>query len=378
MTTSNPDDTATEVLRELVAEGVSPWLDGIDRDLIESGRFARLVGKAGIVGATSNPARFAAAVADANSAYRGELAELADSRADTDSAIRTLALHDAGRACDDLLEVFVRTDGHDGYVSIDLDPGLVDDAAAIVVAATEVRDELRRPNVMVKIPATDEDLVAIRDCLAVGICVHVTEIFSLRRYRQVVQAYFDGLAAAKEAGRRLSEIASVASLPVGTFDEEVDAQLAEHGDAAALALRGSGALSNARLLYRDYDQQLGSRRWRDLRTHGARPQRLMWTATDARSGTSYADRIVAWGTVTAMSLSTIAWLTRHGDLQGDTLTGGYTAARSATDDLGDFGISYDVIAHGLEQDSGTRLRRSWQRLRLAVRERLEAQDREDP
>jgi transaldolase len=377
MTTSDSGDTAAGVLRELVAEGVSLWLDGIDRDLTGSGRFARLVSGAGIVGAVSDPARLAAAVADPGSAYRDQLAALAHRRAGPDAAVRALLLADARQACDDLLGVFERTDGLDGYVSIDLDPGLADDADAIVGAATEVRGELDRPNMMVKVAATDKGLVAIRECLAAGICVHVTEIFSQQRYQHVVEAYFDGLAAASEAGLRLAGIASVASLSVGTFDAAVDARLDEHGGAAALSLRGSGALNNARLLYRDYDQRLGSRRWRELRVRGARPQRLMWTATDARSGTSYADRIVAWGTVTAMSPATIDWMTRNGDLQGDTLTGGYTAAQSAADDLGQLGITYDLVARGLEQDSGARLRQSWQRLRHAVAERLDAV-KEDP
>jgi transaldolase len=365
-------------LLELVAEGVSPWLDGIDRDLITSGRFTCLVKEIGILGATSSPARFAAAVADDHSAYRDQLAELAARRADTDSAIRALALHDARLACDGLLGVFTGTDGHDGYVSVDLDPLLADDAAATVEAASEVTAELERPNVLVKVPATAAGLVATRDCLAAGIGVHVTEIFSLHRYREVVRAYFEGLAAAKEAGLDLSRIASVASLAVGEFDAEVDARLTEHGGADALALRGSGALSNARLLYHEYDQRLGSRQWRDLQANGARPQRLMWTSTEPRSGTSYADRIVAWGTVTAMSPATIDWMTRNGDLQGDTLTGERAAAQSVVDELGGLGVTYDSVVRRLEQDSGRRLEQSWQELRLATRKGLGASDGVDP
>jgi len=378
MTTSDPGDTAAGTLRELVAEGVSPWLDGIDRDLITSGRFARLVKEIGILGATSNPARLVTAVAGDHSAYRGQLAELADRRVDADAAIRELTLLDARLACDGLLGVFARTGGHDGHVSIDLDPRLVDDAAATVAAAAEVCAELDRPNVMVKVPATEEGLLAVRDCLAEGISVHVTEVFSLRRYRQVVRAYFEGLAGAKAAGLDLARIASVVSLSVGTFDAEVDARLAEHGGAHALALRGSGALGNARLMYHEYDQRLGSGQWRCLHADGARPQRLLWTSTAARSGTSYVDRMVAWGTVTAMSLSTIDWTTRNGDLRGDTLTGECAAAQSVMDELGGLGITYDSIVRRLEQDSGKRLVRSWQELRLATRKGLGIAARVDP
>jgi transaldolase len=378
MTTSDPGGTAAGTLRELVAEGVSPWLDGVDRVLITSGRFTRLVREIGVLGATSNPAQLAAAVAHAHSAYRGQLAELAERGADVDSAIRALALEDARLACDELLGVFTATDGHDGYVSFDLDPQLADDAAATVAAAAEVRAELDRPNAMVKIPATDQGLVAIRECLAAGICVHVTEVFCLHRYRQVVLAYFEGLAMAKAAGLDLAGIASVASLSVGAFDAEVDGRLAEHGGPAALALRGSAALSNARLLHHEFDQRLGSWQWRGLQALGARPQRLMWTSTETRSGTSYVDRIVAWGTVTAMSPATIDWMARNGDLQGDTLTGEHRAAQSVVDELNGLGITYDSVVRELEQDSGRRLEHSWQELRLATRKGLGAVGRPDP
>lgn len=370
MTTADPGDTGGGTLRELAAEGVSPWLDGVDRELITSGRFRRLVEETGILGATSNPAQLARAVASDHSAYRDQLTALADRRADTDSAIRALTLQDARLACDGLLGVFTSTDGHDGHVSIDLDPRLADDAVATVAAASELSADLDRPNAMVKVPATEEGLVAIRDCLAKGICVHATEIFSVQRYRQVVHAYFEGLTSAKAAGLELAMIASVASLPVGTFDAEVDARLAEHDSAGARALRGTGALANARLMYREYDQRLGSQRWRGLQAHGARPQRLMWTSTAARSGTEYVDRLVAWGTVTAMSLSTIDSVMRHGELRGDTLTGESEAAQSVVDDLGALGVSCDSVVRSLEQDTGRRLDESWQELRSATREGL--------
>lgn len=378
MTTPDPGDTAGGTLRELAAEGVSPWLDGIDRGLITSGGFLGLIEMTGILGATSNPEQLAKAVADDHSAYRDQLTALADRHADTDSAIRALSLHDARLACDGLLRVFTRTDGHDGHVSIDLDPRLADDAVATVEAASEVFVELDRPNAMVKIPATEEGLVAIRDCLAKGICVHATEIFSLRRYRQVVQAYFEGLTNAKAAGLELAVIASVASLPVGVFDAEVDVRLAEHDGVDARTLRGTGALANARLMYREYDQRLGTQRWRGLQADGARPQRLMWTATAARSGTEYVDRIVAWGTVTAMSLSTIDSVIRHGELRGDTLAGECEDALSVVENLGRLGVAYDSVVRKLEQDSASRLDRSWQELRSATRERLGAVNGVDP
>jgi transaldolase len=370
MRTADSGDTAGALLRELAAEGVSPWLDGIDRDLIAAGRFARLVEETGILGATSNPAQLAKAVADERSAYRGQLTALARRRVDADSAIGALLLHDARLAGDELRGVFSGTGGHDGHVSIDLDPGLADDAVAMVAVATELFVELDRPNAMVKIPATDEGLVAIRECLAKGIGVHAAEVFSVHRYRQVVHAYFEGLAEAKSAGLDLAMIASVASLPVGVFDAEVDARLAEHESADARALVGTGALANARLMYCAYDERLGSQRWRGLQADGARPQRLMWTS----SGAEHVDRIVGWGTVTAMSLSAIESVTRHGELRGDTLTGECAAAQSIVDGLGLLGISYDAVVRTLERDSRSRLDRSWQELRSATRKRLRTVD----
>jgi transaldolase len=360
------------MLRELAAEGVSPWLDGIDRELATSGRLRRLVEETGILGATSNPAQLAKAVASEDSAYRDQLSALADRQVDADSAIRALILHDAQLACDTLLSVFTSTDGHDGHVSIDLDPRLADDAVATVAAASALSAELNRPNAMVKVPATEQGLAAIRDCLAKGISVHATEIFSLHRYRQVVYAYFEGLVNAKAAGLELATIASVASLPVGTFDAEVDARLAEHDGADARVLRGTGALANARLMYREYDQRLGCEQWRGLQEHGARPQRLMWTSTAARFGIEYVDRIVAWGTVTAMSVSTIDSVMRHGELRGDTLTGEHEATQSVMDGLGRLGVTYDSVVRKLKRDSGRRLDRTWQELTSATRRRLGA------
>ena len=362
-------------LHPLIAEGVSPWVDGIHRSMIVSGCLARLIKDAGVRGAVCDPGTLAAAVAG-DPVYRDQLVRLAYRGATVGEALRALQVHDAREACDELYEVFEKTQGHDGQVSVDLDPGLCHDAAATTRAAVELWRTLDRPNALVKIPATAEGLTALRECLGRGISVHATEIFSVARYRATVDAYFDGMERALAEGERLSAIASLASFPVGRLDAEVDARLDELRGldeptrAAARTVRGTGALANARLMYQVYEERLGSERWRTLRAAGARPQRLMWSGTAVpdpeRSSTGYVDGIVAWGTVSAMTLPTLEAAVRHCDLRGDTLLGERESAEAALAELGRLGISYQAVVRKAETDSEARHNRAWRALREVV------------
>jgi transaldolase len=364
-------------LEQLLAEGVSPWLDGIHRGLISSGRLARLIGRSGIRGATSDPALLARAVVH-DDAYGEQLALLAAGEVPLHEAVRALFAHDIRWACDELRQVREATHGLDGHVSMDMDPQAAHDAESTVAEAEELSRSVNRPGALVKIPATAEGIAAAADCIARGIGVHVTEVFSVRRYGEVLDAYVEGLEHALEDGRRLPAIASVASLPIGLLDAEVDARLAESGTAAAHALRGEAALANARLFYRAYEESLGSERWRALRAAGAHPQRLMWTATAAPDAaawqTRYVDGFVTWGTVNAMSLCTLGAVARHADLQGDTLMGGHRAAREVLDRLERLGILYDAVVQKLEAESVERRAAAWRELRTAVGARLRPTD----
>ncbi|MEU1624281.1 transaldolase [Streptomyces sp. NPDC020096] len=366
-------------LHPLIAEGVSPWVDGIHRSLIVSGCLARLIKDAGVRGAVSNPRALAEAVTD-DPVYRDQLVRLAYRGATVGEALRALQVHDTREACDELYEVFEKTQGHDGQVSVDLDPGLAHDAEATANAAVELWRALDRPNALVKIPATTEGLTAIRECLGRGIGVHATEIYSVARYRETVGAYFDGLERALAEGGRLSAIASVASFPVSRLDAEVDARLDELRGldeptrVAARAIRGAAALANARLMYQGYEERLGSERWRRLRAAGARPQRLMWTDTAVpdpeRSSTGYVDGIVAWGTVSAMSLTTLEAAVRHCDLRGDTLMGERGSAQAVLDELERLGVSYETVVRKAAADGAVRRAAAWRVLREAVAARL--------
>ncbi|MEV4616853.1 transaldolase family protein [Kitasatospora sp. NPDC049258] len=356
-----------------MAEGVSPWLDGVHRGLLVSGALTRLVAQTGVRGATSDPLALADALAH-GTAYREQLLRLAHHRVSVDGAVWATSVWDQRLACEELRQVFESTHGYDGLVSMDLDPRLAHDAAATVTEAVELARAVGRRNALVKIPATTAGLSAIRDCVGLGIGVHATEIYSVSRYTQVVAAYFDGLEIALASDHRLSGIASVASLPVGRVDAEVDGLLGELGSEDARALLGQASLAAARLLYRVYEEHLGGERWRTLRAAGARPQRLMWTDTARagrpRPGTGYVESLVSWGTVNAMSLPTLEDAARHSTLRGDTLMGQHEAAQAVLDRLGRLGISYDAVVRRLEAESVGRLTDSWLLLRSSVAEQL--------
>ena len=353
----------------LMAEGVSPWLEGVSRDRISSGYLARLVAETGIRGATTDPVTLLRALTG-TTAYRGQLARLAGRCATAEAALRELLVRDAQAACDELRGVFEETGGGDGLVSVDLDPRHVHDAAATVEDAEAVTEAVGRPNVLVKIPATAEGLDAISACIGRGIGVHVTEIFSPHRYGAVVAAYFDGLERALASGRELSAIVSVASLSVGRLDAEVDARLDALGTPEARALRGEAGLATARLAYEVYEERLGLGRWRPLRAAGARPQRLAWTDTSVTgpppARTRYVDRLVAWSTVTLLSPPVIEAAVLHSRLQGDTLTGEAKAARTVWDRLERAGVPHDTVTAKLEADGLRRLVTLRRRLLSAV------------
>ncbi|MEV6957686.1 transaldolase [Streptomyces sp. NPDC051207] len=355
-------------LDELVAEGVSPWLDGLSRGHLVSGRLAHLVAHTGVRGATSDPAALAAAVGT-DDAYRDQLAALARDDICNGDAVRAVCAYDIRRACDELLPVYRDTRGLDGLVSTDLDPRLASDPESAVAEAERTLRAVNRPNAMVKLPATADGIAAIRECVGEGIPVHVTAVYSLSRYRQALDAYVEGLQRARAEGRRLSVLSSAVSLPVGPLDAEVDARLEELGTPDALALRGEAAVASACLFYQVYDDWFGGGHWRSLACAGAHPQRLMWTdtaVTDPSSPTRYVERLVTWGTVSAMTLPTLEAATRRLTLCGDTLMGRHRVARELWDRLERLGIDGEAIARKLETESARRLSAAWTDLHEAV------------
>ncbi|WP_298802836.1 transaldolase [uncultured Pseudokineococcus sp.] len=365
--------TGTDPLAQLSAEGVSVWLDDLSRELLESGELQRLVDEKSVVGVTSNPTIFASALSKGD-AYEEQTTELARRGADVEEAIFEITTEDVRRACDLFAPVYERSDHHDGRVSLEVEPGLAHDTEKTVAAARQIWSAVDRPNLMVKIPATVEGLPAITTALSEGISVNVTLIFSLDRYRAVMNAFLTGLEQAREAGRDLSQIASVASFFVSRVDSEIDGRLEAIGTDEALELRGQAGLANARLAYAAYEEVFSTPRWEVLEQAGARRQRPLWASTGVKNpdypDTLYVTELVARGTVNTMPGSTLDKAHDHAQVHGDTLTGTAEASEAVMDHLERLGISYTEVVEQLEQEGVKKFADSWTELQQTVSDEL--------
>jgi len=362
-----------EAPARLAAHGVSIWLDDLSRELLETGELARLVDECGVVGVTSNPTIFASALAKGER-YNDQIRALARRGANLDTAVFEITTDDVRSACDLLAPVYQATDGLDGRVSIEVDPRLARDEAATITAARRLWSTVGRPNAMIKIPATEEGLPAITAALAEGISVNVTLVFSLDRYRAVMNAWLAGLEQAAGAGLDLSTIASVASFFVSRVDTEVDRRLSELDDPQARALRGEAALANARLAYQAFEEVTASARWQELAAAGARPQRPLWASTGVKDpaypDTMYVTELVAPGTVNTMPGKTLDALIDHGRIEGDTIRGTYDEAAEVLDRLSGFGIAYGDVVRTLEREGLDKFAKSWGELLTTVSDEL--------
>jgi transaldolase len=357
--------------------GVSVWLDDISRERLQTGNLADLVRNEQVVGVTSNPTIFAKAVAEADY-YAEQVHDLAVRGVDLEEAARAITTYDVRWACDVLREVYDRTDGRDGRVSIEVDPRLAHRADATIAEARALWWQVDRPNVMIKIPATEEGLAAITTATSEGISVNVTLIFSLERYRAVMDAYLTGLEQGHSKGVDLSTIRSVASFFVSRIDTEVDKRIDalndEHRDEAK-ALRSKAAVANARLAYREFEQVFGSERWTPLSTAGAHKQRPLWASTSVKDpalrDTMYVEELVAPDTVNTMPEPTIHATGDHGEIRPDTITGNYDDAQRVLDGLERLGIAYDDVVKVVEDEGVDKFEKSWQELLDTVKGALE-------
>ncbi|MEU9972171.1 transaldolase [Streptomyces sp. NPDC051014] len=366
--------TATAgALKRLSDEGVSIWLDDLSRKRISTGNLAALVADRGVVGVTTNPSIFQAAIGSGEG-YEEQLADLAVRGVTVEEAVRMMTTQDVRAAADVLRPVYDATDGRDGRVSIEVDPRLAHDTVATVAEARQLAWLVDRPNVMIKIPATEAGLPAITAVIAQGISVNVTLIFSLERYREVMAAYLAGLEQAAAKGLDVSAIHSVASFFVSRVDAEIDKRLTVLGTDEALALRGRAALANARLAYEAYEQVFGGDRWSALESSGANRQRPLWASTGVKDpsykDTLYVDELVAPGTVNTMPEATLNATADHGDVRGDTVTGGYEQARADLAAVERLGISYDEVVGKLEDEGVAKFEAAWQELLDAVTKSL--------
>lgn len=365
----------TESTRALSDAGVSIWLDDLSRERLASGSLRRLVAERDVVGVTTNPTIFAAALRDGG-AYAEQMRELAAEGAEVDEAIFRVTTDDVRAACELLLEVYERSGGFDGRVSIEVSPLLARDTEGTIAEAQRLWDAVGMPNAMIKIPATAEGIPAIAETISRGISVNATLIFSLSRYREVVNAYLLGLERAREQGRELSAIHSVASFFVSRLDSEVDRRLDGIGSERARELRSQAALANARLAYQVYEQAFATERARLLLAEGANPQRPLWASTGVKDPAldpaAYVTGLVAPDTVNTMPEQTLAALEQTPAVEGGTVQDGYHEANRLLDALAGLGIDYREVVELLEREGVDKFIASWEELRDTVRAQLQA------
>jgi transaldolase len=363
-------------LAALSAAGVSVWLDDLSRNRLQSGNLQELIDTKCVVGVTTNPSIFQKAFAEGD-AYDGQIAELAERGADVDATIRTVTTDDVRTACDVLKPQWEASDGIDGRVSIEVDPRLAGETDKTIAQAIELWKIVDRPNLLIKIPATEAGVPAITAVLAEGISVNVTLIFSVERHRAVMDAYLAGLEKAKEAGHDLSKIHSVASFFVSRVDTEIDKRLEKIGSEEALNLRGQAGVANARLAYAAYQEVFDSgQRFQALKADGARVQRPLWASTGVKnpdySDTLYVTELVAAHTVNTMPEKTIDAVADHGVITGDTVSGKGAEAQGVFDNLSAVGIDLTDVFLVLENEGVEKFVESWTELLAETQKQLDS------
>ena len=357
-------------LQELSEAGVSIWLDDLSRERLETGNLADLIKNDSVVGVTTNPSIFAAALADGER-YDDQVRELAAQGADVDKTVFALTTTDVRNACDVLKPTWESTDGVDGRVSIEVSPMMAHDEDATFASAQELWTEIDQPNLLIKIPATTEGAPAITSTIGEGISVNVTLIFGLDRYQGVMEAYVSGLEKAKEAGKDLSTIHSVASFFVSRVDTEIDKRLGEGHE-----LLGQAGVANARLAYQAYEKFFSGERWEALAAAGANRQRPLWASTGVKNpdykDTMYVVDLAVENTVNTMPEKTLQAVKDHGEVAGDQVRPHYEDARQVMAALKDAGVDYDDVIAVLEKEGVEKFQTSWDELLGTVKTSLEA------
>lgn len=350
---------------QLSAAGVSIWLDDLSRGRMDSGSLQQLIDTRNVVGVTTNPTIFASALSNGES-YAEQVSELAAAGKDVTEAVFEITTADVARASDLFRPIYDASNGFDGRVSIEVEPRLAHDAAGTITEAKALWAKVDKPNAMIKIPATVEGLEAITAAIGAGISVNVTLIFSLQRYREVMNAYLTGLEQAKAAGIDLSTIHSVASFFVSRVDTEIDKRLVDIGTDEALALKSKAGVANAQLAYEAFEQTFASERAAGLLAAGANKQRPLWASTGVKDpslpDTLYVTQLVAQGVVNTMPEKTLEATFDHGKIEGDSITGSYDEANKVLDAIAGLGISYDEVTALLEKEGVEKFIVSWNEL----------------
>ncbi|MEE4544076.1 transaldolase [Streptomyces sp. V4-01] len=372
---SSTSAPASDPLAGLSSAGVSVWLDDLSRELLAGGELERLVADRHVVGVTTNPTISASALSQGDR-YNEQLRALGGKGASVDDAVFALTTDDVRDGCDVLTPVYERTGGVDGRVSIEVDPRSARDGDVTIEQARRLWETVDRPNLLVKIPATREGLAAITTAIAEGISVNVTLIFSLDRYRAVMDAYLSGLEQAQAAGRDLSGIHSVASFFVSRVDTETDRRLDGIGTPDAVALKGRAAVANARLAYQAYQDVTAGPRWQALAAAGARPQRPLWASTGVKNkdypDTMYVREHVIPGTVNTMPGTTLEAFADHGTLPAadKPSAADYAAATAHLQALAEAGVDFSDVTDTLEDEGLTKFEDSWTELGETVHRQM--------
>ena len=356
-------------LHELSARGQSVWIDSLSRELVASGELRRMMDADAVVGVTSNPTIFQKAVSHGD-AYDAQLRELLAEETDAKEIFLALAVRDISAALDTLAPVH-EANPEDGYVSLEVDPTLAYDAEGTFAEAMRLHAWIDRPNLHVKIPATRPGLGAIEECIAHGKSINVTLIFSLERYREVVEAYLRGLERLVASGGDPAKVRSVASFFVSRVDTEADKRLEAVGTEAALALRGKLAVANAKLAYEHFLAAFSGPRWEFLAGKGAFTQRCLWASTSTKNpayrDVLYVEELIGPHTVNTMPEETVRAFQDHGEVRGDTVTEDVAAAHALLADIAAVGVDYDDVTLTLEAEGVEKFADSFAELLEGVR-----------
>ncbi|MFL6113030.1 MAG: transaldolase [Catenulispora sp.] len=358
-------------LDTLSGAGVAIWLDDLSRKRLKTGNLAELIERKNVVGVTTNPTIFQKAIIGSE-VYTEQLKDLAVRGVTVEEAVRMITTADVREAADVLRPAYDASGGQDGRVSIEVDPRLAHHTEATVAEAKQLWWLVDRENLFIKIPATRAGLPAITETLAAGISVNVTLIFSLDRYREVMDAFLAGIEQAEANGHDLSKIASVASFFVSRVDTEIDKRLDKLGNAE---LKGKAGVANARLAFEAYEAVFGGERWSALASAGAKPQRPLWASTGVKDpaypDTMYVDDLIVNGVVNTMPEATLDAEADHGKPSADSIHGTYEESKKLLDDLAAAGVSYDDVVQVLEDEGVEKFEVSWKELLDAVQGELD-------
>jgi transaldolase len=367
----------TDRLKQLSDAGVSIWLDDLSRERIETGNLADLIRDQHVVGVTSNPSIFQAALSHGER-YDAQIRELAALGTDRDQAVRVITTDDVRNACEIMRPAYDASAHVDGRVSIEVSPGIAHDTDATVAEAADLWKTVDQPNLLIKIPGTKEGWPAITESVANGISINVTLIFGLEQYDHVMEAYVAGLEKAKENGHDLSGIHSVASYFVSRVDTEIDNRLDESG--ADASLKGLAGVANARLAFKAYEEFFSGDRWAALEAAGAHKQRPLWASTGVKNpdykDTMYVDDLVVENTVNTMPEKTMHAVADHSEIKGDQVRPFYDDAEATMSRLADAGIDYDDVIKVLIKEGVDKFIKAWDELLGSVDEALQAAQKE--